>query len=546
MSTGNECFLYSEDNLHDPISLPQGEEVILGRGPLTRITDTRCSRNQGAGCQFGEQSSMPVALVCLLADSSSKEVKVKQLGSNNSAVNGLALKKNETYTLKEGDVLEFLLGQYAHTVRFCAKSGGSVSLHKGIKRATEHPCQPAKRLCEDFYTSQRVNDLKDAISTEVTPCSEDKWEYIDNNKLIILTSKGCKGSSKIAGYDVDGTIILTKSGRVFPKDNDDWKISFIEVPGKLKHLWSSGFKIVFFTNQAGISKGKVKIEDFKSKIRNIISRLGVPVQVFISTGKGIYRKPAPGMWNVLVEKKNDGVAIDKTASFYCGDAAGRDANWAPKKKKDFSCSDRLFALNIGLKFYTPEEHFLGYKAAQFNLPEFNPSALMQDKPLCEPAVLFQAVILVGGPGSGKSFFAKTHLVPKGYVHVNRDTLGSWQKCVSSMEDALKKGKSVVIDNTNPDKESRKRYIEAAKKYGVKCRCFILATSVENSRHNNKFRELTDDSHEPISEAIINMFRAKYEEPTTEEGFSTIVKVNFVPVFTDPELEKFYKMYLLEK
>ncbi|XP_049762750.1 bifunctional polynucleotide phosphatase/kinase isoform X3 [Schistocerca cancellata] len=430
MSTGNECFLYSEDNLHDPISLPQGEEVILGRGPRTRITDTRCSRNQ----------------VCLLADSSSKEVKVKQLGSNNSAVNGLALKKNETYTLKEGDVLEFLLGQYAHTVRFYAKGGGSVSLHKGIKRDAEHPCQPAKRLCEDFYTSQRVNDGKDALSTEVTPCSEDKWEYIDNNKLIILTSKGCKGSSK----------------------------------------------------------------------------------------------------------KNDGVAIDKTASFYCGDAAGRDANWAPKKKKDFSCSDRLFALNIGLKFYTPEEHFLGYKAAQFNLPEFNPSALMQDKPLCEPAGTklytdeLEAVILVGGPGSGKSFFAKTHLVPKGYVHVNRDTLGSWQKCVSSMEDALKKGKSVVIDNTNPDKESRKRYIEAAKKYGVKCRCFILATSAENSRHNNKFRELTDDSHEPISEAIINMFRAKYEEPTTEEGFSTIVKVNFVPVFTDPELEKFYKMYLLEK
>jgi hypothetical protein len=36
-------------------------------------------------------------------------------------------------------------------------------------------------------------------------------------------------------------------------------------------------------------------------------------------------------------------------SFYCGDAAGR--------KSDFSSDDLLFALNTGLKFYTPEMLF---------------------------------------------------------------------------------------------------------------------------------------------------------------------------------------------
>ena len=43
-----------------------------------------------------------------------------------------------------------------------------------------------------------------------------------------------------------------------------------------------------------------------------------------------------------------------------------------KRKKDFSCSDRLFAVNNDLRFYTPEEYFLGQKPTKlFDLPEFD-------------------------------------------------------------------------------------------------------------------------------------------------------------------------------
>ena len=45
-------------------------------------------------------------------------------------------------------------------------------------------------------------------------------------------------------------------------------------------------------------------------------------------------------------------------SFYVGDAAGRLKDYKKGAKKDFSCSDRKFAMNLKLDFFTPEEYFL--------------------------------------------------------------------------------------------------------------------------------------------------------------------------------------------
>ena len=80
---------------------------------------------------------------------------------------------------------------------------------------------------------------------------------------------------------------------------EDWQLLYAEVPGKLKQLHKDGHKVVFVTNQSGIASGKLHRKDFKKKAEAIISKIGVPAQVFVSIGKGIYRKPALGIWDAL-------------------------------------------------------------------------------------------------------------------------------------------------------------------------------------------------------------------------------------------------------
>ena len=117
---------------------------------------------------------------------------------------------------------------------------------------------------------------------------------------------------------MDGTIITTKSGKVFPKDNSDWQFLYPEVAKKLQDLHKDGFKIVIITNQAGMSKGHTDVKGWRGKVADITKKIGIPIQVFVSLGTGIYRKPAPGMWDALTKDFNDGVSVDLSTSVYVG------------------------------------------------------------------------------------------------------------------------------------------------------------------------------------------------------------------------------------
>jgi bifunctional polynucleotide phosphatase/kinase len=71
----------------------------------------------------------------------------------------------------------------------------------------------------------------------------------------------------------------------------------------------------------------------------------------------------------------------------------------------------------------------------------------------------------------KTTFYYKYFAPHGYEHVSRDALHNVQTCINFAINALKEGKSVVIDNTNPDNDVRTNYLKLARDAGVRARCF---------------------------------------------------------------------------
>ncbi|KAI7902980.1 polynucleotide kinase 3 phosphatase-domain-containing protein [Cokeromyces recurvatus] len=351
---------------------------------------------------------------------------------------------------------------------------------------------------------------------------------------------------KIAAFDLDGTLIKTKGKHVHSKDKHDWLWWDSMIPKRLEKLNNEGYQIVILSNQNGLRKFNM-INDFKYKMENILSQVNSPILFMAALEKDMYRKPMTGMWDWL--NTHIYTNIDKMQSLYVGDAAGREVDWKPNKKKDHSCGDRKFAANLQINFYTPEEFFLnepktthfswkGFDANQYlslELPLYTP----QDTPLFNREQKREVIICVGYPASGKSRFVEKYLVKeRGYIHINQDTLKTKDKCIKRCKEALENStSSIVIDNTNPERSTRAIYIKLAQEAKAPVRCFYFGDNMDLAQHNNYYRALyqQQDPKRLLSSIVFHKFKKSFQPPTLSEGFEEIKQIHFV--FDESEKEK---------
>lgn len=230
------------------------------------------------------------------------------------------------------------------------------------------------------------------------------------------------------------------------------------------------YQVVIFSNQGGLTlrfdetykgpKGNAqkRVAEFKQKCSAVLNALDIPTTIYAATGKDLYRKPRIGMWKEACDDYDITEAeVDLEHSFFVGDAGGRTARSARADEgiaavsKDFSCSDRNFAENVGIAYKTPEEFFLGQDTRQFSrdfdvadYPFEESSSESPSGVLFERKNVKDLVLFCGPPGAGKSTFYWNCLQPLGYERVNQDTLKSREKCIQVAKQLLAEGKSVAV------------------------------------------------------------------------------------------------------
>lgn len=333
-----------------------------------------------------------------------------------------------------------------------------------------------------------------------------KINIIKDNNFIVINNHTDKTKldKPILLFDLDDTLIK------FDLKSSNFNLLYENIIEKLEEL-SKKNNIVIISNQKQLNKQEM-YNLFIKKIDKFFTSLKTPIEIYISIKNDKYRKPNTGLYYKMKEKYIGNV------EYYCGDALGR--------KGDFNDTDLKFALNLNIPIKTPEEVFLNSSIQTkyirypiLNKKHYNFKYIPKLK---------EMVIMVGYPGSGKSTIANT-IFETGFCKdiyyriINRDTLKTIPKCIKETIEAIRYNMSIIVDNTNPNIESRKIFIDIAKKHNYSVKVIIVNTSYLESLHRNYYRHIKYNAL-LIPEIAYRIFKSKYQQPLLKEGIDTVITV----------------------
>ena len=124
--------------------------------------------------------------------------------------------------------------------------------------------------------------------------------------------------------------------------------------------------------------------------------------------------------------------------------------------------------------------------------------------------------MVGPPASGKSYYSK-ELEKNGFLRINKDIMKVDKVLQKAFDNGIRDRQNIVIDNTNPTKKVREKWINDAKKasYYITIVWMNFPMPVVEFLDNYRiYKNKNQDSHVPA--VAMRVYYKKFEPPTLEE------------------------------
>ena len=140
-----------------------------------------------------------------------------------------------------------------------------------------------------------------------------------------------------------------------------------------------------------------------------------------------------------------------------------------------------------------------------------------------PLEPMEAVIFTGIQASGKSTFYKERFFDT-HVRINLDMLRTRHREAILLRACFEARQRFVVDNTNPTRADRARYIAQARAAGFRVVSYYFETDVPGALQRNARR--VGKSRVPI--VGIHGTRRRLEPPSADEGFDEMYVVRITP------------------
>jgi len=338
------------------------------------------------------------------------------------------------------------------------------------------------------------------------------WKSTGDDECLLYSGPRAPAipGSDLVIYDFDGTLATYKSGSKVLQNDAFTQRGLRQVEDDL----AKGRCVIIVSNRSS-KDPPIVIEQFLQQCPGADK-----LRVYAASGHA-WRKPSPCIWLDIVAGGCPATAL------VVGDAAGRAS--------DHSADDRHFALNAGLDFFTPEEHFDGLAQDLPPLPALPRSlGVLPDVPAV-PRALW---IMVGSQGAGKSRFVSrikkayraadpNRAYTSGYTPGHRvlitggDIERNWKKKLPIYLDGPD---TVVVDATNPQRAVRAELAALGRAEGRRIVVCHVSTPRRYCEYLNADRVMQGQAS--VAPVAIATYWSRFEPPTAAEC-DVLLEVPFV-------------------